>query len=63
MILICQRYFGSIARCNKCGAVIGYNPNDVFANKKINCPQCGLMIEVPFDPNYDGIVKEEESNT
>lgn len=23
------RYFGSIARCNQCGCLIGYTPDDV----------------------------------
>jgi len=29
MKLLNPRYYGMIARCNACGALIGYEPNDV----------------------------------
>ena len=54
------RYYGSIARCNSCGCLIGYEPNDVDKEQHIKCPQCGFTIWVPLDPNYDGIIKESE---
>lgn len=59
MIVLSQRYFGSIARC-KCGAVIGYKPEDVNRAQVIRCPVCTDLIEVLFDPTYDG--KEESRN-
>lgn len=63
MILLCQRYFGSIARCNfGCGALIGYDPNDVAADCTIKCPQCGAKLRVKFDPNYDGVIKDKEES-
>lgn len=61
MKLLCPRYMGLIARCNGgCGALIGYEPNDVSKNQCIKCPQCGAVLWVPFNPNYDGVVKESE---
>ena len=48
-----------IARCNSCGCLIGYEPNDVSNNQNIKCPQCGFMLWVPLNPNYDGVIKEE----
>lgn len=62
MILLNPRYYGLVARCNACGALLGYKPDDVDKDKHIKCPQCDFTILVPFDPNYDGIVKEEEKN-
>ena len=59
MKLLNQRYFGLIARCNSCGALIGYNPEDVSSNQNISCPQCKFTIWVPFNPVYDGTIKEE----
>lgn len=59
MKLLNQRYFGLIARCNACGAIIGYSPEDVSATQNISCPQCRFSIWVPLNPTYDGIVKEE----
>ena len=59
MIVLSQRFFGSIARC-ACGAVIGYKPEDVSRAKVIRCPVCTNLVEVPLDPNYDGIVKEKK---
>lgn len=60
MKLLNQRYFGLIARCNGgCGALIGYEPEDVSKNQCIKCPQCGAVLWVPFNPNYDGVIKEE----
>ena len=48
-----------IARCNACGCLIGYEPNDVSSSQNIKCPQCGFTLWVPFNPNYDGVIKEE----
>lgn len=59
MILICNRYFGLIARCT-CGAIIGYKPEDVNRAQVIRCPVCTNLISVPFDPTYDGLIKESE---
>ena len=36
------------------------DPNDVNSKQNINCPQCGFTLWVPFNPNYDGIIKESE---
>ena len=61
MKLLCTKYFGQIARCNGgCGALIGYTPEDVSTNQCIKCPQCGAVLWVPFNPNYDGVIKEEK---
>ena len=49
-----------MARCNNCGCIIGYTPDDVYANQNLKCPQCGFMMWVPFNPTYDGVVKESE---
>ena len=59
MILICNRYFGTIAR-RACGAIVGYKPEDVTRAQTIRCPVCKSLIQVPFDPTYDGLIKESE---
>ena len=59
--LLCDRYLGLLARCNYgCGALIGYDPDDVSKNQCITCPKCKTVLWVPFNPNYDGIIKEEK---
>lgn len=60
MKILCQRYYGMIARCNACGCLIGYSPDDVSSSQNISCPQCKFTLWVPFNPNYDGVIKEEE---
>ena len=61
MKLLNPKYNGLIARCNQgCGALIGYEPADVSKNQCIKCPQCGMVLWVPFNPNYDGLIKEEK---
>ena len=59
MKILNNRYYGLIARCNACGCLIGYTPDDVF-DHNISCPQCRFTIWVPCDPNYDGVIKEEK---
>ena len=49
-----------MARCPSCYALIGYSPEDVSTNQNIRCPQCQFTMWVPFNPNYDGVVKESE---
>ena len=57
MIVLNQRYFGQLARCS-CGAVIGFSPDEVSRASTIRCPVCTNLINVLFDPTYDGVVKE-----
>lgn len=59
MKLLNPRYYGMIARCNACGALIGYEPADVSDNQNIQCPQCQFMLWVPFNPTYEGIIESE----
>lgn len=61
MKLLNPRYYGMIARCNACGALIGYEPKDVNENQNIKCPQCGFVLWVPFNTKYDGVIKEERA--
>lgn len=49
-----------MARCPNCYALIGYEPKDVSASQNIKCPQCQFTMWVPFNPNYDGVIKESE---
>jgi len=60
MKILCPRYYGMIARCNACGCVMGYNPDDVSNTQNLKCPQCGFTLWVPFNPSYDGVIKESE---
>ena len=62
MKILNPHYFGLIARCNGgCGAILGYEPNDVSKNQCIKCPQCGAVLWVPFNPEYDGVIKESKN--
>lgn len=60
MKILNTRYYGMIARCNNCGCLIGYEPNDVSSSQNLSCPQCKFTLWVPFNPNYDGVIKESE---
>lgn len=60
MKVLNDRYYGLIARCNSCGALLGYDPNDVSKTQNIKCPKCGFVLWVPFNPEYDGVIKESE---
>ena len=62
MKILNTRYYGMIARCNNCGCLIGYEPNDVSNSQNISCPQCKFTLWVPLNPNYDGIIKEESED-
>lgn len=61
MIVLCNRYFGSIARCD-CGAILGYQPNDVSRAQMIRCPVCTNLVRVLFDPTYEGVIENGSSN-
>ena len=60
MKLLNKCYFGQIARCPHCGAILGYEPKDVSDTQNISCLVCGFTMWVPFNPTYDGIIKESE---
>lgn len=62
MILLNKRWGGQIARCPNCYAIIGYTPEDVSATQNIKCIQCSFTLWVPFNPNYDGVIKEESED-
>ena len=62
MKVLCNKYYGLIARCNNCGCLIGYEPNDVSKSQNISCPQCRFSLWVPLNPNYDGVIKEKETD-
>lgn len=61
MIVLSQRYYGSICRCNNCGAILGYKPEDVHTDSYVKCPQCGFEILTKMKLSYDGVVKENEN--
>ena len=62
MKILTDRYYGMIARCNACGCVIGYGPEDVSNTQNISCPKCRFTMWVPFNPTYDGVIREEHEN-
>lgn len=59
MIILAQCYNGSIHRC-ECGAVLGYNSQDINEGQFIYCPVCRVRQKVKMNLNYDGIVQESE---
>lgn len=62
MKILSPRYYGQIARCNSCGAILGYAPEDVDKDQHIKCPQCGFTIWVPFNPNYNGLIERKDKD-
>lgn len=61
MIILSNCYRGLIARCEQCGALLGYKANDIYNNCYIYCAQCKERIKVKMDLSYDGLVKEKEA--
>ena len=58
MFVICERYYGQLVRC-KCGAIIGFKPEEVTRASTIRCPVCSDLINVLFDPNYEGVINND----
>ena len=61
MIVLNTYYRGLICRCNNCGALLGYKPEDIHANSYITCPQCRTEVLTNMQLSYDGLDKEKEN--
>lgn len=62
MVLLNKYYRGLVCRCNACGALLGYDPNDIFDNSYVKCPQCGFKILTKMQLDYDGLIREEKKD-
>lgn len=61
MEVLYPKFPGLLAICEGCSALLHYTPKDIYGNV-IYCPLCKAAIEVPFDKNYDGLIKEEKKD-
>lgn len=62
MIILSNYYKGLVCRCNNCGALLGYKPEDVHNNSYVTCPRCKFEILTKMQLDYDGLVREEQEN-
>ena len=62
MILFSKYYKGLVCRCNACGALLGYKPDDIHKNSYVTCPQCGFEILTKMQLDYDGVIREEKTD-
>ena len=62
MVLLSNYYRGLVCRCNACGALLGYGPEDVFDNSYVKCPKCGFKILTKMQLDYDGVIREEKDD-
>ena len=62
MKLLNKYYRGLICRCNSCGAILGYAPEDIHNNSYVKCPQCGFEILTKMQINYNGVVEKEKKD-
>ena len=62
MVLLSNYYRGLVCRCNACGALLGYAPEDIFNNSYVRCPQCGFQILTKMQLDYDGVIREEKTD-
>ena len=62
MVILSNYYRGLVCRCNACGALLGYGPEDVFDNSYVKCPQCGFKILTKMQLDYDGVIREENKD-
>ena len=60
MKIISKTFPGITICCSGCGALLAYTSADIYGNV-IYCPICKATTEVPFDKNYDGLVKEDKN--
>ena len=58
MVLLSDYYKGLVCRCNNCGALWGFGPEDVHRNSYVTCQKCGFEILTKMQLDYDGVVKE-----
>ena len=62
MVLLSNYYRGLVCRCNACGALLGYGPEDVFDNSYVKCPVCNFKILTKMQLDYDGVIREEKND-
>lgn len=62
MEVLYPKFPGLLAICDKCGALLRYVPQDVYG-QVVYCPLCKNAIEVPIDKNYDGVIKDDKTDT
>lgn len=68
MQVIYPKCAGLVHICKFCGAILKYEPQDIFEGKYIYCPLCKEKQECALQLNYDGLVelvpeKVEEGKT
>jgi len=44
MVILNNYYRGLVCRCNNCGALLGYTPEDIYKNSYVKCPVCSFEI-------------------
>lgn len=62
MEVLSPKFVGRIATCSSCGALLSYNDNDIY-DATIYCPLCKQPTKIDYDKNYDGVVKNDKSDS
>lgn len=62
MIVLSQRFPGSIHICTECHAVLAYSIQDVYENHYIYCPLCKTKQLCSMDLSYDGVIKNANTS-
>lgn len=61
MNILSPKYPGIWFICEQCRALIGnVKESEIYNNSDVYCPICKFKNTLPFNKNYDGIVKEQE---
>ena len=58
MEVLSQRYLGFLHSCIECGALLKYEPTDIY-DGYLYCPLCKTKQKCALQVGYDGVVRAE----
>lgn len=63
MQVLSPKKLAFVHECINCGALLTYQIEDIYENCYIYCPVCRTKQKSALDLSYDGVVKDNGSNT
>lgn len=64
MQVVYRRYPGLWFICQQCGALmVDVQLSDIYNDSDVYCPCCKFKNTLPLNKNYDGVVKNDKSDS
>ena len=64
MEILSKRHPGLFFICEQCSALIGdVHENEIYNGFDVYCPICKYKNRINYDKSYDGVVKNDNTNT